>query len=58
MKSAKKSVIAYAPDADKIAKMVDKYIANSNGVYINVLKNNNRLLSGYYPFHIVYFISI
>ena len=24
-------------------------------MYIKVLKNNNRLLSGYYPVHIVYF---
>ena len=26
---------------------------NNKGVYIKVLKNNNRLLSGYYSFHIV-----
>ena len=28
---------------------------NNKGVYIKVLKNNNRLLSGYYSFHIVSF---
>ena len=29
---------------------------NNKGVYIKVLKNNNRLLSGYYSFHIVSFV--
>ena len=28
---------------------------SNKGVYIKVLKNNNRLLSGYYSFHIVSF---
>lgn len=29
---------------------------SNKGVYIKVLKNNNRLLSGYYSFHIVSFV--
>ncbi len=37
--------------------MVDKYVFEENDVYTKVLKNNNRLLSGYYPFHIVCFVG-